>query len=65
MIGGIVGEAVIVDCVKEHPSTFFRGPYGFVLEQAKAFATLIPFGGHLGFFCVPASLIDGAKEGGL
>lgn len=61
MVGGIVGEAVIVDCVKEHPSTYFHGPYGFVLEQARAFPTLILLGGKLGFFGVPASLIDGVK----
>lgn len=58
MLGGIVGEAVIVDCVREHPSQFFFGPYGFVLEQPKAYAKIIPLGGRLGFFGVPASLIE-------
>jgi hypothetical protein len=58
MVGGIVGEAVITDCVKEHPSEFFFGPYGFVLEQPKAFRQIIPFGGRLGFFGVPANLLD-------
>lgn len=62
LTGGIVGEAVIVDCVREHPSEYFHGPYGFVLEQPKAYRALIPFGGRLGFFGVPASLIDGAQE---
>lgn len=62
MVGGIVGEAVIVDCVKAHPSPFFFGPYGFVLEQAKAFPKLIPLGGRLGFFGVPASLLDGVTH---
>jgi hypothetical protein len=61
LVGGIVGEAVIVDCVKAHPSTFFHGPYGFVLERAKSFPKLIPFRGRLGFFGVPANLIDGAE----
>lgn len=59
MVGGIVGEAVIVDCVKAHPSPFFIGPHAFVLEQPKAYQKLIPYGGKLGFFGVPASLIDG------
>lgn len=58
MLGGIVGEAVIVDCVKQHPSEFFFGPYGFVLERAKAYRRLIPLGGRLGFFGVPASLVE-------
>jgi hypothetical protein len=64
MIGGIVGEAVIVDCVKAHPSPFFMGPWAFVLEQAKAYPKLIPFGGKLGFFGVPASAIAGVKGQG-
>lgn len=62
MVGGIVGEAVIVDCVKAHPSPYFIGPYAFVLEQAKAYPKLIPLGGKLGFFGVPTALIDGVKE---
>lgn len=57
MLGGIVGEAVIVDCVKQHASAFFFGPYGFVLERPKAYARLIPLGGRLGFFGVPSSLV--------
>lgn len=61
MLGGIVGEAVIVDCVKSHPSQFFFGPYGFVLEQAKAYPRLIPYGGRLGFFGVPANVIEADK----
>lgn len=60
MVGGIVGEAVIVDCVKQHPSQFFMGPYGFVLERAKAYPRLIPLGGRLGFFGVPADLVAAA-----
>lgn len=62
MIGGIVGEAVIVDCVKQHPSEFFFGPYGFVLEQPRAYARVIPLGGRLGFFGVPMSLLDGVDH---
>lgn len=58
MIGGIVGEAVIVDCVRSHPSPFFFGPYGFVLEQAKAYDRIIPYGGRLGFFGVPAAVLS-------
>lgn len=61
MIGGIVGEAVIVDCVKAHDSEFFFGPYGFVLEKPKAYKTLIPLAGRLGFFGVPAALVAGVE----
>lgn len=58
MLGGIVGEAVIVDCVREHPSSFFFGPHGFVLERPIAYPKLIPYGGRLGFFGVPASVLE-------
>lgn len=57
MVGGIVGEAVIVDCVREHSSPYFNGPYGFVLERAKAYPSLIPYGGRLGFFGVPEHVV--------
>lgn len=62
MVGGIVGEAVIVDCVREHPSEFFHGPYGFVLEQPKAYPEIIPYGGRLGFFGVPADVARAHAE---
>jgi hypothetical protein len=62
MLGGIVGEAFITDCVKQHPSEFFFGPYGFVLERPKAFPRLVPFVGRLGFFGVPASVLAAEQE---
>jgi len=34
-LGGIVGEARLIDCVADHPSPWFEGPYGFVLADAK------------------------------
>jgi hypothetical protein len=34
--GGIVGEASLVDIVEKHPSRFFVGSFGWVLENAKA-----------------------------
>ncbi|HEY9081324.1 hypothetical protein [Magnetovibrio sp.] len=33
--GGIVGKATITDCVSEHSSEWFTGPYGLVLTDAK------------------------------
>lgn len=47
--GGIVGRAVLVDCVEDHPSPWFVGDYGFVLEQAEPLP-FIPCRGMLGFF---------------
>jgi hypothetical protein len=49
--GGIVGEVEIADCVTEHPSPWFTGPYGFVLRNAR----MLPFEpapGSLRFFDV-------------
>lgn len=48
-MGGIVGQAEIVDCVASSPSPWFRGPYGFVLRNACPLP-FRPCRGHLGFF---------------
>lgn len=48
-VGGIVGQAEIVDCVSQSQSPWFCGPFGFVLSNAKP----LPFRlcrGALGFF---------------
>jgi len=58
--GGIIGEVEISDCVTEHPSLWFTGPYGFVLRNAR----ILPFepvSGSLRFFDVD----KGCKEEGL
>lgn len=47
--GGIVGQAEIVECVSEHHSFWFTGPYCFVLRNAKVLP-FAPCKGHLGFF---------------
>ncbi|MCK9494194.1 MAG: ASCH domain-containing protein [Dehalococcoidia bacterium] len=47
--GGIVGVARVTDCVQTMDSTWFFGPYGFVLDAART----VPFvacRGKLGFF---------------
>lgn len=48
-LGGIVGEATIVDCVDDSDSAWFNGEYGFVVADARP----LPFRacrGELGFF---------------
>jgi hypothetical protein len=47
-LGGIVGEATILNCVQGFPSEWFCGPYGFVLTDARTLPFL-PCRGHLGF----------------
>lgn len=60
--GGIVGVAEITDCVRASMSPWFFGPYGFVLANARP----LPFvscRGALGFFDVPADVIDALAAG--
>lgn len=47
--GGIVGSAVILDCVTRHESDWFTGPFGFVLAEQKVLP-FRPMKGRLGFF---------------
>ena len=47
--GGIVGQSTILDCVENHDSPWFFGPYGFVLDQSKPLP-FRPMRGRLGFF---------------
>ena len=50
-LGGIVGMAEIVDCVKAHDSRWFFGEYGFVISRARTLP-FMPYKGQLGFFDV-------------
>lgn len=52
--GGIVGIAELTQCVTQHDSPWFSGPYGFVLENAQPLP-FTPLGGRLRFFEVSAS----------
>jgi hypothetical protein len=56
--GGIVGEVEIADCVTEHSSSWFTGPYGFVLRNARALP-FEPVPGSLRFFDVDERCRDG------
>ncbi len=49
--GGIVGEAYLGDCVTKMDSEWFCGPYGFVVQNARALP-FQPLRGQLGFFDV-------------
>ncbi len=48
-MGGIVGEAEIVDCVTSSPSRWFYGEYGFVIRNARPLS-FRPCRGMLSFF---------------
>ncbi len=47
--GGIIGETEIVDCVTQHDSPFFFGPFGFVLDNSYPLP-FRPCKGKLGLF---------------
>jgi hypothetical protein len=48
-LGGIVGQAEIVDVVTASRSPWFFGPLGFVLRKARPLS-FMPYKGQLGFF---------------
>ena len=48
-MGGIVGDAEIVDCVSASQSPWFYGPHGFVIRNARLLP-FVPCRGALGFF---------------
>lgn len=53
--GGIVGSAVITDCITEpegQEAEWFSGPFGFVLDEGQP-SEFVPLRGQLGFFAVP------------
>ncbi|WP_454846113.1 ASCH domain-containing protein [Pseudomonas farris] len=54
--GGIVGVALLSDCVDRSESPWFFGNYGFVMKSAKPLP-FTPLKGRLGFFEVPDELV--------
>lgn len=50
--GGIVGRAIVADCVTQHRSRWFLGTYGLVLEAIEPLP-FVPCRGQLGLFEVP------------
>jgi len=62
--GGILGSAVLADCVTEHPSRFFHGPYGFVLEDVRPLVKPVACRGKQGFFKLDARTVAMLPEAG-
>jgi len=54
--GGVVGIAEIVDCVTEHSSRWFEGPYGFVLRHRRPLP-FVKWTGSLGLRDAPTRLL--------
>lgn len=53
-LGGIVGRAQLRDCVQQHPSPWFTGPYGFVLAEPQPLP-FVRMPGQLSMFDVDPS----------
>lgn len=60
-LGGFVGIAELTGCVSEHPSEFFTGPYGWLVEKARPIR-FQPYPGQLGWF-TPEIKVDLRAEG--
>jgi ASCH domain len=57
-LGGIVGTTNIIDCVDAHPSPWFEGEFGFVLDRSRELP-FKPLKGSLGLRSVPGALLEG------
>jgi hypothetical protein len=51
--GYLIGRVTMVDCVQNHKSSWFTGPWGFVFEEPILFLNPIPCKGKQRFFEVP------------
>jgi hypothetical protein len=61
LTGGIIGSVNMVDCVMRHPSAFFFGPMGYVLEDPKK-CDLIPWKGKQGVMNICLDNGPGLRE---
>lgn len=59
--GGIIGEVEIVNCVGHMDSSWFFGPFGFVLAQAHP-VKFKPCRGKLGFFKAEILVFDSQQK---
>jgi len=55
--GCLMGQVTMDDCVIEHPSDWFFGPFGFVFKEPMKFLQPISYKGKLGIFNVPYGFV--------
>ena len=55
--GAIVGAVTVTDCVNEHPSRWFTGPYALVLERPQRAYSPVHCRGQLGLWQPPADVL--------
>lgn len=56
--GGVIGVVQITDCVTEHPSPWFEGDYGYVLDNPTP-CNFLSCKGRLGWFDVNIEVEEG------
>ncbi len=56
--GAILGSVEVTDCVTDHHSHFFSGPYGFELKDPQPFKRPVAYRGRLGIFKVPSHHLE-------
>lgn len=59
ILGGVVGFVDLVDCVHDHDSPWFGGPWGFVLAN-PAQCEFLPMAGQLSLFNIETPEIEAA-----
>lgn len=58
----ILAVVQMVDCVTEHPSGYFCGPYGHVYSKVQRLAVPVPCSGAQGFWKVPPDVERKVRE---
>ncbi|MEA3054456.1 MAG: hypothetical protein QOG72_3359 [Sphingomonadales bacterium] len=59
--GAVVGVVDLVDCVRESPSPWFEGPFGFVLANPRPLKPIV-CAGAMQFFELPPQVIENIAE---
>ena len=62
MAGRIAGQVTMVDCVREHPSPFFGGPFGHVYTNPLLFKDPVKCRGYQQLFDVDVALVAEATR---
>jgi len=61
-LGAIVGAVTVSDCVVDHDSPWFAGPFGFVLETPALLPRPVPCRGQRGIWEIPADVEREVRE---
>ena len=57
VLGAIIGFVDVVDCVHNHRSKWFQGPFGYLLANPRPLRAPVPCKGALGFWKIPTHIL--------